>query len=120
MPYKRGMKWYAQVRKDGLKREKIFLTKKEAVDWEAEMRRKPVSEWLEKTDEGKCCTLFTESPCKERCGLFAGPGPFPLHGKICTILCKNGELRTIRKNADLLQDEAGNIVGTWSANIIYA
>jgi len=50
MPYKRGMKWYAQVRKDGLKREKIFLTKKEAVDWEAEMRRKPVSEWLERTD----------------------------------------------------------------------
>ena len=44
------MKWYAQVRKDGLKREKIFLTKKEAVDWEAEMRRKPVSEWLERTD----------------------------------------------------------------------
>jgi integrase len=50
MPYKRNHKWYAQVRKEGLKRERVFQTKKKAVDWEAEMRRKPVSEWFEKTD----------------------------------------------------------------------
>jgi integrase len=50
MPYKRGQKWYAQVRKDGIKKERVFQTKKEAVDWEAEMRRKPVSEWLKRTD----------------------------------------------------------------------
>ena len=50
MPYKRNHKWYAQVRKEGQKRERVFLTKKEAVDWEADLRRKPLSEWLEKTD----------------------------------------------------------------------
>jgi integrase len=50
MPYKRNQKWYAQVRKEGQKRESVFLTKKEAVDWEADMRRKPLSEWLKKTD----------------------------------------------------------------------
>jgi integrase len=50
MPYKRGQKWYAQVRKAGMKQEKVFLTKKEAADWEADMRRKPVSDWSEKTD----------------------------------------------------------------------
>lgn len=50
MPYKRNHKWYAQVRKEGQKRERVFLTKKEAVDWEADMRRKPLGEWFEKTD----------------------------------------------------------------------
>lgn len=50
MPYKRNHKWYAQVRKEGQKRERVFPTKKEAVDWEAEMRRKPFSEWSERTD----------------------------------------------------------------------
>jgi hypothetical protein len=28
----------AQVRKEGQKRESVFLTKKEAVDWEADLR----------------------------------------------------------------------------------
>lgn len=50
MPYKRNHKWYAQVRKEGQKREKVFQTKKEAVDWEADMRRKPISDWFKKTD----------------------------------------------------------------------
>jgi len=50
MPYKRNHKWYAQVRKEGQKCERVFLTKKEAVDWEVEMRKKPVSEWSGRTD----------------------------------------------------------------------
>jgi integrase len=45
MPYPKGKKWIAQVRKDGERRNKVFLTKKEAIDWEAKMRRKPVGEW---------------------------------------------------------------------------
>ena len=39
----------AQVRKDGNRIEKVFRTKKEALLWEAQMRRKPVSEWELKT-----------------------------------------------------------------------
>jgi integrase len=49
MPYKRGQKWIAQVRKEAQRLEKVFLSKKEAKDWEAKMRRKPVEEWNEKT-----------------------------------------------------------------------
>ena len=51
MPYKKeqNQKWIGQVRKDGKRLEKVFLTKKEALTWEAKMRRKPVSEWNEKT-----------------------------------------------------------------------
>ena len=50
MPYQKGQKWKAQVRKDGKQKDKTFNTKKEALAWEAEMRRKPVEEWEEKTD----------------------------------------------------------------------
>jgi integrase len=54
MPYPRGNKWVAQVRKtteDGQehRKEKKFLTKKAAIEWEAKMRRKPVEEWYGKT-----------------------------------------------------------------------
>lgn len=49
MPYARGKKWIAQVRKDGKRREKVFPTKKEAIAWEAKMQRKPVEDWNGKT-----------------------------------------------------------------------
>jgi len=49
MPYKRRQKWIAQVRKDGERLEKVFVTKKEAKDWETKMQRKPVSDWNGKT-----------------------------------------------------------------------
>ncbi len=50
MPYKRVDKWVGQARKEGKRREKVFLTKKEALAWEAQMQRKPVDDWQEKTD----------------------------------------------------------------------
>jgi integrase len=50
MPYKRKDKWVAQARKEGKRREKVFYTKKEALAWEAQMRRKPVDDWKETTD----------------------------------------------------------------------
>lgn len=45
MPYKRGKKYVGQVRRDGMKREKIFLNKKEAQAWEVEMRQLTEEEW---------------------------------------------------------------------------
>jgi len=41
MPYKRGKKWVAQVRINGIRREKIFLSKKDAVAWEVAMKQNP-------------------------------------------------------------------------------
>lgn len=54
MPYQKGSKWIAQVRKtteEGQehRKEKIFQTKKEAKNWEAKMQRTPVEEWNGKT-----------------------------------------------------------------------
>jgi hypothetical protein len=42
---RRADKWIAQVRKNGKRREAIFRTEKEALNWEADWRRKPVEEW---------------------------------------------------------------------------
>lgn len=47
MPYKRGGKWVAQVRKNGKRKEAVFKTEKEALNWEADWRRKPVEDWEE-------------------------------------------------------------------------
>jgi len=45
MPYKRGNKYIGQVRRNNSKREKVFNTRKEALAWEAEMRKMPDEEW---------------------------------------------------------------------------
>lgn len=50
MPYKRGLKWIAQVRIDGKRKEKIFLSKKDAIAWESNTRTNPLEIWPQKTD----------------------------------------------------------------------
>ncbi|MEW5735015.1 MAG: site-specific integrase [Thermodesulfobacteriota bacterium] len=47
MPYKRGPIWVGEVRREGGRRQKLFPTKKEALDWETKQRRKPLREWEE-------------------------------------------------------------------------
>lgn len=49
MPYKRGKKYIGQVRKNGKRIEKVFLTRKEALKWEAETGKIPEEEWNGKT-----------------------------------------------------------------------
>jgi integrase len=50
MPYKKGQKWVAQVRLNGKRKEKIFLSKREATAWESESRLNPEEIWPEKTN----------------------------------------------------------------------
>jgi len=50
MPYKRGKKYIGQVRKNGKRIEKVFLTRKEALSWEAETGKTPETEWHGKTN----------------------------------------------------------------------
>jgi integrase len=50
MPYKRGTTWVAQVRRNCKRREKLFSSKKEALQWEAEQKRSPDQNWQKKTD----------------------------------------------------------------------
>ncbi len=60
---------------------------------------------------GKECRIFAEFPCKDKCGLYSDDVIKPVVAKECTIRTKDGRLRTIEKNVDVLKDEKGNVVG---------
>jgi len=60
---------------------------------------------------GRTCGFFAESPCNEKCGLFAADVPKPIIRRECTIRHKNGSIRNILKNVDVLVDEQNLVVG---------
>ena len=60
---------------------------------------------------GKKCDVFALKPCTEKCGVYSGDVKKPIIGKECEIRTKNGEVRIVAKNADLLKDMEGNIIG---------
>ncbi|HRU01159.1 MAG TPA: PAS domain S-box protein, partial [Victivallales bacterium] len=60
---------------------------------------------------GKSCLIFGKDPCQEKCGAFSEDIPKPVRSKECTIMTKNGELRDIQKNVDLIRDMNGMVVG---------
>jgi PAS domain S-box-containing protein len=84
-------------------------------------KNKRVTSWNKKAEEitgykekeiiGNKCTVFSERPCKERCGLYASDVKKPIIGKQCTIITKGKKIKIISKNTDFLKDKAGNILG---------
>jgi len=60
---------------------------------------------------GKPCSTFAISPCQNRCGLYAEDVPKPIKKRECTIQTKEGEVRTVIKNADLIRSSNGAIIG---------
>jgi len=60
---------------------------------------------------GKECGLFADLPCKDSCELFLPAKPKAIHDWECVIKRKDGSLRTISKNADILKDEFGTVIG---------
>jgi len=60
---------------------------------------------------GQKCSFFARTPCGEKCGLFSNDVRKPISNKQCTICDKFGNIHTIIKNADLLYDENGRVVG---------
>ncbi|MCJ7824933.1 MAG: response regulator [Anaerolineales bacterium] len=60
---------------------------------------------------GQSCKLFALEPCVERCGVFSGGEEKPITAKECTILTKAKEERIILKNADLLRNAEGQVIG---------
>ncbi|MBU4304936.1 MAG: HD domain-containing protein [Candidatus Omnitrophica bacterium] len=81
-----------------------------------------VTSWNKKAEEitgypaqevvGKTCTVFAEEPCNDRCGLFSNNNGKPIiKSRACKIRRKDGKMITISKNAELLVDKDGQMVG---------
>ncbi len=60
---------------------------------------------------GQKCTKFADEPCACGCDLLEKNAQYPITGAECTIKTKKGEKRIISKNADILKDEKGEIIG---------
>lgn len=60
---------------------------------------------------GKPCNIFAEHPCKEKCGLYDPDIKKPIFAKECMIKRKDGKIRYIIKNAELLHDENHEVIG---------
>ncbi|MHA1911380.1 MAG: PAS domain S-box protein, partial [Candidatus Kariarchaeaceae archaeon] len=60
---------------------------------------------------GKHCHLFTRGLCLQRCSINSDDVQKPINDRSCTIEDKNGIIHSITKNADVIRDEQGNIIG---------
>ncbi len=84
-------------------------------------QNKIVTQWNKRAEEitgfsreeivGRECTLFADSPCREKCGLFENNIEKPIIGAQCTIKRKDGQIREISKNVDIIKDKDGNLIG---------
>ncbi len=60
---------------------------------------------------GKPCSIFALNPCTTRCGVFSDAVAKPIIAKECRIKTKDGRVRIISKNAELLRGAEGEVVG---------
>lgn len=60
---------------------------------------------------GKTCETFALDPCTRGCGVFSDRLPKPIVGRICKIRTRDGRVRVVAKNADLLKDVTGRVIG---------
>lgn len=60
---------------------------------------------------GKTCSLFALEPCASNCGLMDEKTAKPITKRECRIRTKAGEIRTVIKNADLLTNTEGEVIG---------
>ena len=60
---------------------------------------------------GRPCTTFALGNCLTSCGLYDANVPKPIFGAECRIMTKGGQERFVLKNAELLRDDDGNVIG---------
>ncbi len=60
---------------------------------------------------GRGCATFGDEPCAVSCGLFDPDRQEQIRRKTCKIRTKDGRLLTVLKNADLVRDGQGEIIG---------
>jgi len=60
---------------------------------------------------GRPCSLLESESCRNQCGLFDDRHKEPILRRQCAIRAKDGRSLSVLKNADLVRDEAGAVVG---------
>ncbi|MFP4054216.1 MAG: response regulator, partial [Phycisphaerae bacterium] len=60
---------------------------------------------------GKCCSMLEGEPCRDHCGLFDPERTEAISRRQCVVTRKDGTPITILKSADLVRDDAGEIIG---------
>lgn len=80
-----------------------------------------ITSWNDKAEEvtgysreeviGRKCDIFSLQSCYGICGVFSGDVKKPIVAKECEVKTKNGEIRMISKNADLLRNPDGKVIG---------
>lgn len=60
---------------------------------------------------GHSCEIFVLPPCAKECGAFVDDQGKPLIGRVCQIKTKDGKVRSVAKNTDLLRDPDGKVTG---------
>ncbi len=60
---------------------------------------------------GNSCSLLQGDPCTLHCGLFDPQRTAPIERQECELTTKSGQRLTIIKNADLIYNERGQVVG---------
>jgi PAS domain S-box-containing protein len=80
-----------------------------------------ITSWNNKAEEvtgysreeilGRKCDFFSLKPCTSGCGLFSKRVAKPIVGRECEIKTRSGQVRVISKNADLLRNAAGEVIG---------
>jgi PAS domain S-box-containing protein len=60
---------------------------------------------------GQPCTTLMDETCAVRCGLCSGSLPQPVRDVECRLRGKDGAVRTVIKNIEMLTDPSGQIIG---------
>ncbi len=135
MPFRRNDKWIGQVRKEKKRKEKVFFTKKEALAWEAKMRRKPVEDWREKTDTtclgdwAQAYLDYAESKFAEKTymekrltfqKLFQAVDPaLPVRQLIPATVLKHIQAQKEERTGNAANKDRKNLVAAWNWGIRY-
>ncbi|MEO0303631.1 MAG: PAS domain S-box protein, partial [candidate division WOR-3 bacterium] len=89
----------------------VFIVDKDRKVLSINKRALEILNYKEEDLVGKECTFFANEPCRNGCSLINKNDDSPIYNKICTVITKDGNIRIISKNAQVLRDDQKNFTG---------